>query len=120
MTALTADTAKAACKEAHEEDKKARRRLIMQFWCTLSIVVNTSMCGLTWFLMLCWIACYDGNISDLATYVVPVTLVLNLDFSYVSTDSNLVENYRTLVRRLRKQKEVEKKVVTNGEESGFV
>jgi hypothetical protein len=86
--------------QAAEAALKQWRHNVKHFWCTFSIVVNLVMCALTWFLMLLWIACYNGSISDLATYVVPVTLVLNLDTNYVATDTNLVDRYKTLVRRL--------------------
>jgi len=83
-----------------ESALKAWRHSVKHTWCTLSIAVSLVMCSLTWCLMLLWIACYEGSISDLATYVIPVTLVLNLDSSYVSTDTALVERYKTLIRRL--------------------
>lgn len=83
-----------------EHALKTWRHSVKHFWCTGSIAVSVVMCSLTWCLMLLWIACYEGSISDLATYVIPVTLVLNLDTSYVSTDTNLAERYKTLIRRL--------------------
>jgi len=86
--------------EFTESALKAWRHNVKHTWCTLSIAVSLMMCSLTWCLMLLWIASYEGSISDLATYVVPVTLVLNLDSSYVSTDTALAERYKALVRRL--------------------